>query len=124
MRLLFLCLFCAFFIITGCVNKKEHETTPIRLNTPEGLVACQLYALDLIMWDTSITRPKSMSKETADKICIAEGARYSVKLRSVLAKTQSRGRLKKFKSRVDFFVCRRKAAPSGVASGFRKTVAI
>jgi len=27
------------------------------------------------MWDTSITRPKSMSKETADKICVAEGAR-------------------------------------------------
>jgi len=75
MRLLFLCLFCALFIITGCANKKEHETTPIRLNTPEGLVVCQLYALDLIMWDTSITRPKSMSKETADKICIAEGVR-------------------------------------------------
>ncbi|MDB3948198.1 hypothetical protein N9370_00325 [Paracoccaceae bacterium] len=75
MRLLFLCLFCALFIITGCVNKKEHETTPIRLNTPEGLVVCQLHALDLIMWDTSITRPKSMSKETADKICIVEGAR-------------------------------------------------
>jgi hypothetical protein len=45
------------------------------LNTPEGLVVCQLYSLDLIMWDTSITRPKSMSKETADKICVAEGAR-------------------------------------------------
>ena len=29
MRLLFLCLFCALFIITGCANKKEHETTPI-----------------------------------------------------------------------------------------------
>ena len=75
MRLLFLCLFCALFTITGCANKKEHETTPIRLKTPEGLVVCQLYALDLIMWDTSITRPKSMSKETADKICVAEGAR-------------------------------------------------
>lgn len=75
MRLLFLCLFCALFAITGYANKKEHETTPIRLKTPEGLVVCQLYALDLIMWDTSITRPKSMSKETADKICVAEGAR-------------------------------------------------
>ena len=50
---------------------------PIRLNTPEGLVVCQLYSLDLIMWDTSITRPKSISKETADKICIAEGAPIS-----------------------------------------------
>ena len=75
MRLLFLCLFCALFIITGCANKKEHETTPIRLSTPEGLVVCQLYSLDLIMWDTSITWPKSISKETADKIRIAEGAR-------------------------------------------------
>ncbi|MDB2598239.1 hypothetical protein N9Y08_02690 [Paracoccaceae bacterium] len=75
MRLLFLCLFCALFAITGCANKQAHETTPIRLKTPEGLVVCQLYALDLIMWDTSITRPKSMSKETADKICVAEGAR-------------------------------------------------
>ena len=75
MRLLFLCLFCALFAITGCANKKEHETTPIRLKTPEGLVLCQLYALDFIMRGTSITRPKSMSKETADKICVAEGAR-------------------------------------------------
>ena len=75
MRLLFLCLFCALFTITGCANKKEHETTPIRLNTPEGLVVCQLYSLDLIMWDTSITRPKSISKETTDTICIAEVAR-------------------------------------------------
>ena len=75
MRLLFLCLFCALFIITRCANKKEHEMTPIRLNTPEGLVVCQLYALDLVMWDTSITRPKSTSKETADKIFIAECAR-------------------------------------------------
>ena len=39
------------------------------------LFLCLFCALDLIMWDTSITRPKSMSKETADKICIAEGAR-------------------------------------------------
>ena len=75
MRLLFLCLFCALFTVMGCANKKEHGTIPIRLKTPEGLVVCQLYALDLIMWDTSITRPKSMSKETADKICVAEGAR-------------------------------------------------
>ena len=63
------------FIITDCTNKKEHETTPIRLNTPEGLLVCQLYALDFIMWDTSITRLKSMIKETANKICISEGAR-------------------------------------------------
>ena len=81
MRLLLLCLFCALFTITGCANKKEHETTPIRLKTPEGLVVCQLYALDLIMWDTSITRPKSMSKEMADKICIAEGARLQPEIK-------------------------------------------
>ena len=54
MRLLFLCLFCALFAITGCANKKQHETTPILLKTPEGLVVCQLYALDLIMWDLSL----------------------------------------------------------------------
>ena len=38
-------------------------------------MVCQFYALELIMWDTSITQPKSMSKEMADKICIAEGVR-------------------------------------------------
>ncbi|MBY6055304.1 hypothetical protein KUV26_02500 [Leisingera daeponensis] len=61
--------------LTGCVSPENYETTPVQLRTSSGIVTCQLYTRDRVLWDRSIDRPGSMSVADADAICKQEGQR-------------------------------------------------
>ncbi len=64
------------FAVAGCVQSPAaYETTPVKLKTPKGVVTCQLYSKEQVIWDRSIDRPNSMSVKEADDICLAEGLR-------------------------------------------------
>lgn len=53
------------------------ETTPVQVATEKGVVTCQLYTRDQVLWDRSINRPTSMDVREADAVCIAEGNRQA-----------------------------------------------
>ncbi|WP_264213566.1 hypothetical protein [Leisingera thetidis] len=59
----------------GCVSPENYETEPVQIQTSAGVVVCQLYTKDRVLWDRSILRPDSMSVEQADAICRNEGLR-------------------------------------------------
>ena len=61
--------------LTGCVSPEDYETEPVRVQTPQGVVTCQLYTRERVLWDRAIHRPDTMSVATADQVCIAEGNR-------------------------------------------------
>lgn len=62
--------------VAGCVaSPVEYETTPVKVETTKGIVTCQLYTKDLVVWDRAIDRPASMSVQEADGVCRAEGDR-------------------------------------------------
>ncbi|NSY38823.1 hypothetical protein [Leisingera sp. ANG59] len=61
--------------LTGCVSPEQFETTPVQLQTSKGVVTCQLYTKDRVLWDRSIDRPASMPVQEADEICKQEGYR-------------------------------------------------
>ena len=64
-------------LVAGCVQGPEQfETTPVKVETPKGVVTCQLYMKNIVSWDRSIDRPSTMSVAEADEICKAEGARH------------------------------------------------
>lgn len=66
----------AIGITAGCaITPEQFETTPVQLNTAQGPVVCQLYTLEQVTWDRSITRPAAMSVDTADTLCRNEGHR-------------------------------------------------
>jgi hypothetical protein len=47
----------------------------VKVSTPQGVVTCQLYKHDRVIWDRAISRPETMSVATADAVCVAEGKR-------------------------------------------------
>ncbi|KIC37622.1 hypothetical protein [Leisingera sp. ANG-M7] len=61
--------------LSGCVSPEQFETTPVQLQTSKGVVTCQLYTKDRVLWDRSIDRPTSMPVQEADEICKREGYR-------------------------------------------------
>lgn len=62
--------------LSGCsIDPQSYETTPVKLNTAKGVVTCQLYTKERVLWDRAIDRPESMSVREADNICRAEGER-------------------------------------------------
>jgi hypothetical protein len=66
----------ALALLGGCVQSPEYyETTPVQVATPKGVVTCQLYTREMVIWDRSIDRPARMSVQEADAICQAEGRR-------------------------------------------------
>lgn len=73
---LWLCAAAAALLATGCVpSPEEFETEPVRVQTAKGVVTCQLYSPDYVVWDRAIDRPSSMSVQEGDAICKAEGQR-------------------------------------------------
>lgn len=63
-------------VLAGCsVDPRSFETAPVDLKTPKGIVTCQLYTKERVLWDRSINRPESMTVQEADDICRAEGLR-------------------------------------------------
>ena len=64
------------FILTACVSDPSaYETTPVQVKTTKGVVTCQLYTKERVIWDRAIGRPKTMSVKEADDICLREGTR-------------------------------------------------
>ena len=49
-------------LLGGCVGgPTQYETTPVNVQTAQGVVVCQLYTRERVIWDRSINRPASMS---------------------------------------------------------------
>jgi len=65
----------ALAALTACVSPENYESTPVQVSTEMGLVTCQLYTRDRILWDRAIGRPEGMTVEVADNVCRAEGQR-------------------------------------------------
>lgn len=64
-------------VLSACVpSPEEFESTPVQVQTPEGVVTCQLYRLDRVIWDRAIDFPATkMSVKQADDYCRQEGER-------------------------------------------------
>lgn len=67
----------AALALSGCLDPKSMETEPVEVRTPQGVVTCQLYRRDRVLWDRAIHRPESMSVAAADQACIEEGERQA-----------------------------------------------
>ncbi|WBU56895.1 hypothetical protein [Paracoccus sediminicola] len=66
----------AAVLVAGCdITPTNFETTPVRVDTKQGPVICQLYTQAQVAWDRAVDRPESMDVETADEICRTEGER-------------------------------------------------
>ncbi|MCX8509653.1 MAG: hypothetical protein ORN49_12390 [Rhodobacteraceae bacterium] len=62
--------------LSACVpDPKQFETPPVKVQTPQGVVTCQLYSKRLLTWDRAIDFPQKMTVKQADAYCHAEGAR-------------------------------------------------
>lgn len=60
----------------GCtIDPRDYETTPVEVASSKGVVTCQLYIEDTIVWDRAIDIPNGMSIAEGDQICRAEGQR-------------------------------------------------
>lgn len=67
-------------LLSGCVASPEaYETPPVDLETPKGVVTCQLYTDEIVLWDRAIRWPRAMSAEAADALCKKEGNRRAGK---------------------------------------------
>jgi len=63
--------------LTACIPSPEDlETTPVKVQTPKGVVTCQLYRQDRVTWDRAIDFPATkMTVPEADAYCKQEGQR-------------------------------------------------
>jgi hypothetical protein len=68
---------CLATILSGCLDPQSMETAPVQVSTAQGVVTCQLYRRDRVLWDRAIHRPDTMSVATADQVCQAEGERIA-----------------------------------------------
>lgn len=69
-------LILSVFAVAGCsLSPVDYETTPVQVKTAKGVVTCQLYTPDRVLWDRAIDRPNSMSVQEGDAVCRAEGER-------------------------------------------------
>ncbi|MEL6208337.1 MAG: hypothetical protein AAFR47_24030 [Pseudomonadota bacterium] len=63
--------------LAGCIDPRDYESVPVEVSTRDGIVTCQLYTRERVIWDRSIDRPRSMSVQAADEVCIEEGKRHA-----------------------------------------------
>ncbi|WP_241484004.1 hypothetical protein [Ruegeria sp. ANG-R] len=63
--------------LSACIpTPEELETTPVKVQTPKGVVTCQLYTQNRVYWDRAIDFPATkMSVAEADNYCKQEGLR-------------------------------------------------
>ena len=62
-------------VLAGCSIKSGFETTPVDVQTSKGIVTCQLYTGERVLWDEAITMASSMGTEEANDVCRIEGQR-------------------------------------------------
>ena len=63
-------------LLAGCVASPEfYATEPVQIQTPGGIVTCQLYTESRVIWDRSVARPETMTVQQADNYCRGEGQR-------------------------------------------------
>ena len=65
-------------LVTGCVgglDKASYATDPVQVETAKGVVTCQLYRHNQVLWDEAIAKPASMTIDEADAVCVNEGYR-------------------------------------------------
>lgn len=63
-------------IVSGCsIDQRAYETEPVQVSTSKGIVTCQLYRDDRVLWDEATDFPAGMTLAEADQICIREGIR-------------------------------------------------
>lgn len=66
----------ALALLGACVpDPRSYESPPVEVETPQGVVTCQLYSPEIVAWDRAIDRPDTMSYPEADEVCRAEGLR-------------------------------------------------
>lgn len=65
----------SFLALSGCVNRASYETAPVKVASPQGVVLCQLYSANIVLWDQAISVPEGMLITTGDSICHNEGLR-------------------------------------------------
>ena len=72
----FFSLVALFSFVAGCsITPESLESEPVLIETPTGIVTCQLYTQSRVLWDRAIGRPEDMSVQEADDVCRAEGIR-------------------------------------------------
>lgn len=69
--------FCLVALAAGCggIGQAAFESPPVQVSTPAGVVTCQLYTEDTVLWDRAIDVPPGMSIQAGDEICVEEGRR-------------------------------------------------
>ena len=66
----------SILVLTGCsIDRTAFETSPVYVVRPEGVVTCQLYWTNRVLWDRAIKVPEGMLITTGDSICHTEGLR-------------------------------------------------
>ena len=55
--------------VLGACTPAACETEPVKVETPQGTVTCQLYTSALTDWDRSIDHPATMTVAVADNYC-------------------------------------------------------
>lgn len=67
----------ALSLLAGCAaDPRSFESEPVQVQTKKGIVVCQLYTRERVLWDRAIDRPDSMTVHEADDICRTEGYRW------------------------------------------------
>ena len=62
--------------LAGCIASPEQfASKPVKVQTPDGVVTCQLYTPGSVIWDRSVARPETMTVQRADNYCRGEGQR-------------------------------------------------
>jgi hypothetical protein len=56
-------------------DPRQYETEPVKVKSDKGIVTCQLYTDEIVIWDRAIDRPSNMTIQDADAICRALGER-------------------------------------------------
>ncbi|WP_171181208.1 hypothetical protein [Ruegeria sp. HKCCD8929] len=66
---------CSAAVLSGCAGPAFFESEPVEVDTPKGVVTCQLYLPEEVAWDEAVLAPPGMSIPEADEICRIEGHR-------------------------------------------------
>ncbi len=65
--------------LAGYMSPESFETDPAEVTTCRGIVTCQLYTHNRVIWDRAIHRPETMSVSDAGTVCVNEGKRLARK---------------------------------------------